>query len=100
MTKKELTSQIEIAMVRGNVAYVTSDVKVLTINNWVNDSFRMIDIAIIKYGLTNLIVRIVEEKQTGRFHLHNVYNVDGYLTSHKLQCVDDAIVELNNWVAE
>lgn len=105
MTKKELTRQIEIAMVRGNVAELTSNVKLLSIGdvvgkNDIRSAFRMVDIAIVKYGLTRYVVRLVQRLYTGKFELHNVFNVDCFIDSRLIKHIEDAIEELNEGDAE
>ena len=99
MTKKELENKIQMAMVRNDVASTTTDVKIVCIGSKIQSArgvFRFIDVAIIKYDLTSLIIRLSEKLYDGsKFKLQNVYNIECYLTSFKLQLIENAIDELN-----
>ena len=100
-TTNELKKAIQTAMYQNGVTESLSDVKVICIGDWIGEdgrlsTFKHIDIAITKHNTTKLIVRITEYQYTERFDLHNVYNIDEYITSSDLIRIENAISDISN----
>lgn len=100
-TTNELKKAIQTAMYQKGVTDLLTDAKVICIGNWVGEdgalsTFRHIDIAITKYNAVLMIVRISEYQYSESFSLHNVYNIDGYITSYKISDIEKAIADIRN----